>query len=460
MPKLPKPALRGSAYDEYICIRNFMSAEGGMGLSGVKAQIYALIYSHSPADTLADDTGCYFGSIDYTAARIGAGRSTTIESLKWLLKNGLILEKGEHVQGDSSTTKKYVANRERAIAAQQQFKDYWDTRNDDLPRPISVPENQTVSEFSVPRPETAPEELPVENSDFPRPETVPDHSGSRPETVPENQPVSEFSASRPETAPEGFPVKDGGSSRPETVPENSAPRPETAPDHVQKPYPIKRGYMPLRSSSSSCPNSSSLPTSPKPNAKGMGGGDVHREIGQDLEPELLASLNSLMLRSLNQRAPFAEVLPAYRDALAKGYTPEQIDRGYTAYVARYREQHPGDPSYAIRLSNYLLRGDGLSIDEPKPERSAQAIRAERRALMQRLSNAGNPDFRAYYDAIPTDEEVARGGATKSEQQVARARLNDFLDYRQGKPGTAHESRIKLMLKGELGNKHAEDPREA
>lgn len=187
---------------------------------------------------------------------------------------------------------------------------------------------------------------------------------------------------------------------------------------------------------------------------------MHREIGQDLEPELLASLNSLMLRSLNQRAPFAEVLPAYRDALAKGYTPEQIDRGYTAYVARYRERHPGDPSYAIRLSNYLLRGDGLSIDEPKPERSAQAIRAERRALMQRLSNAGNPDFRAYYDAIPTDEEVARGGATKSEQQVARARLNDFLDYRQGKPGTAHESRIKLMLKGELGNKHAEDPREA
>lgn len=419
--KQPKPVLRGSSHGEYISIRNFMCAEGGMGLSGVRAMVYALIYSHSPADALENSTGCYYGSIEYTAARIGAGRSTTIDALKWLVKEGLIVEKGEHRQGDSSTTKRYVADQERALAAQRRFQEYWDARN---PRDAETPSG----------PETVPGRPPAENGVFSRPETGPGHSAPRPETVPEN------------------PQESGsGSPRPETGRGEQSARPETEPGHVQKSDPIKRGYIPLGLSSTHNPSPSPTPSEPEaaPKAAGKGramdGAEVAREIGSDLEPEYLSAVKGLMKRSINQRAKIAEVIPAYREALENGYTPEQIDRGYTAYVARYRKKHPGDPSFAMRLSNYLVRGDGLPTDEPKPEQGPKAKAAAKRALMQKLSDAQDPMFMSLYDAVPTDEEVALGFATEGEQTIAKARLNDYLAYHQGKKGTAYERRIRSLL---------------
>ena len=415
MSRAPRPALRGSSYDEYICIRNFMSAEGGMGLSGVKAQVYALIYSHSPADTLANDTGCYYGSIAYTAARIGAGRSTTIDALKWLLKNGLLVEQGEHVQGDSSTTKKYVVDRERAIAAQQRFKDYWDLRESQY--------RQTEPS----RPETVPERPYGENGGSSRPETVPGDVGARPKTVPENQPDSLLSCPRPET-----------------VPESGSPRPVFEPDHVQKPYPIVQVDSPSRSLEQSTYNSSIPPTSRKPSVGGMDGGSVDKEIKADLEPELLAALKALMLRSINQRAPLAEILPAYRDALAAGYAPEQIDRGYTAYIKRYRRKNPDTADYAMRLSNYLVRGDGLRYDEPNPENSPEAASLAR-LKRRRKAMLHDETLRELCMAIPTDDDVKNGTATREEQAAAQMRFDDYFDYTEGKTGTEYERKVKSFL---------------
>ncbi|MEG0724370.1 MAG: hypothetical protein RR419_09170, partial [Akkermansia sp.] len=105
---------------EFIAIRSFMSAEGGMGLSGIKAQVFALIYQYS-----IDGGGMYYGSLEYTAARVGSSKRVISRTIKDLLDAELILQVGKHCQGDTSNTKRYVANPIKIDAAKENFAQYW-----------------------------------------------------------------------------------------------------------------------------------------------------------------------------------------------------------------------------------------------------------------------------------------------------------------------------------------------
>ena len=87
---------------------------------------------------------------------------------------------------------------------------------------------------------------------------------------------------------------------------------------------------------------------------------------EQLDSEARAACRALMARSLNSRACPDDVAEAYAKALEKGYTPEQIARGYDLYAARYRRDNPDTARFAMRLDNYLTRGDGLAFDVPKP----------------------------------------------------------------------------------------------
>lgn len=415
------PVILTSA-EEFIALRNFMVAEGGLGLAGVKAQVYALIYQHSPADALQNDSGCYYGSIDYTTARTGASRRSVISALKELLAEGLIEEKGAHVQGDSTTTKKYIVNRERAEKARLEFAAYWAKKG---------AENASGAE-------TAPEEKSEQNRAFSGAGIAPGRTGAGAETAPEIPPFT--------------PCEHPGA---ETAPGKAASGAETSPAQVQKLHPnrhMERQGLDLERQGLdlSCRNSPS-PSIPHQPETGEGDGRACQAEAEDpanrgaLDPQTAEAVRSLMRRSLNQRAPFDEVAPAYLDALASGYTPEQIERGYAAYIRRYRKKNPATSEYAIRLTNYLTRGDGLRFDEPIPQAEADKCKRRKRQRTA-LELRSDPTLLALFEAIPTEEDVASGQATQADREAAFARYDDYFDYTEGKPNTRWERELREMLK--------------
>ncbi|MEG0504146.1 MAG: hypothetical protein RR547_05830 [Raoultibacter sp.] len=371
-----------------------MIAEGGLGLSGVKAQIYALIYSHSPADTLENDTGCYYGSIDYTAARTGASRRAVIDALKALLNDGLIIEKGSHTQGDNSTTKKYIVVREKAQAARDQFMQYWGLQNFE----------------SAPLEETAPEVINEHTSGV---VSAPDYSCAGADNSPEN---CIKTTSREETSPGVV------STGVKTSPENEYFGEDTLLNQVQKLHPIKKGLSPLDSN----PNH----TQPKHKTEGMGRDEANQEIQADLDPECMDAIKTLMRRSINRRVPLSEVLVSYKQALEAGYTPELIAQGYEKYIVRYRKAHPDTTEYAIRLSNYLTRGDGLAYDmSPKPKATRIPIDETRRS--QEAQQEYLEQFDEYWAAkaaIPIlakqKFDAVKNGASQTDISVISAAFNE------------------------------------
>ena len=112
---MPRPTvLSPNSADEYIAIRNFMVAEGGLGLGNAASRVYALIYQFS-----IDNAGCFYGSLNYLAARTGIGRRSAVRALKELVDDGLVKEVGYYRRGDNQNTKKYVADVEKADAARR-----------------------------------------------------------------------------------------------------------------------------------------------------------------------------------------------------------------------------------------------------------------------------------------------------------------------------------------------------
>lgn len=124
-----------------------------------------------------------------------------------------------------------------------------------------------------------------------------------------------------------------------------------------------------------------------------------------LDGEARTALIALMTRSLNQRATSEETAAAYAKALAKGYTPDQIAAAYERYVRRYRMDNPDTARFAMRLDNYLTRGDGLRFDAPKPANRRKAgthrvgseIEQSREELTERLRRAF-PEYDEMYSS--------------------------------------------------------------
>lgn len=117
-----------------------------------------------------------------------------------------------------------------------------------------------------------------------------------------------------------------------------------------------------------------------------------QEKFEQLDGEARLACIALMRKSLNQRASSEEVAEAYAQAMEKGYTAEQIEKAYERYIARYRRDNPDTARYAMRLDNYLIRGDGLRFDMPKPAnrkkkpvlKSGSAIEQSRQAFTEDL----------------------------------------------------------------------------
>lgn len=417
--------------EEFIALRNFMIAEGGLGLSGVKALVYALVYQHSPADALQNDSGCYFGSIDYTAARTGASRRSVINAFHELLVEGLIMETGNYVQGNNLTTKKYIVNRRRAERARTDFANYWlhaDTQVDSGEE--TSPDNAFESSGAISAPEG-----PCDGSGA---NSAPDGQFDSPSS-------GAMEASRAETAPEG-PCDDSDAvSAPEDTGSGAIP----ARDQVQKLHPNRHSER--QGLDLSTNNSPSPSNPPKPEravrADGSEEQKTSAEVGASasvagLDDEAAEAVKALMRRSLNQNASFSEVARAYLEALSDGYTPEQIGQGYEAYVRRYRKENPGTTAYAMRLSNYLRRGDGLRFDEPVSQREKDA-KARRKRRQEALLY--DRELRRFYEAIPTQDDVNCGRATQAEREAAIAAYEDYFDFSEGKAGTAYERRLIEVL---------------
>lgn len=110
--------LRQSSADEFLVIRNFMIAEGGLGLTGTQAYVYALIYQFS-----VDGKGAFFGSLAYLSSRCGISRRAAIMALQALKQRGLIAEYG--VRSNGSRTKHYYAVPEKAEEAKEAYAAYW-----------------------------------------------------------------------------------------------------------------------------------------------------------------------------------------------------------------------------------------------------------------------------------------------------------------------------------------------
>ena len=110
--------LRQSSADEFLVIRNFMIAEGGLGLTGTQAYVYALIYQFS-----VDGKGAFFGSLAYLSSRCGISRRAAIMALQALKQRGLIAEYG--VRSNGSKTKHYYAVPKKAEEAKEAYAAYW-----------------------------------------------------------------------------------------------------------------------------------------------------------------------------------------------------------------------------------------------------------------------------------------------------------------------------------------------
>ena len=112
--------LNPNSSDDFIAIRNWMIAKGGLELNLTDAAVYALIYSLS-----IDEQAVFYGSLKYLISRTGLTKMSLIRILKRLQERQLILEVGHYVRGNNRTTKCYQANIEKADEAKESFNEYW-----------------------------------------------------------------------------------------------------------------------------------------------------------------------------------------------------------------------------------------------------------------------------------------------------------------------------------------------
>lgn len=106
---------------DYFGILNFMSAEGGIGLSGANLMVFALVYSYSHDHDASD----YFGSANYAATRLGISRASVQAAFKALLEQGLICVKGERKSPKGKPMKVYSVSEDAVDRAIAEFEVYW-----------------------------------------------------------------------------------------------------------------------------------------------------------------------------------------------------------------------------------------------------------------------------------------------------------------------------------------------
>ena len=94
----------------FLVIYRFMWSE--MGLSGVTLHVYARIYGFC-----RDGCGLFFESRNSSALFLGTTARTVSRSITELLSCGLIVERGERINPNGSTTRCYSINREAAARA-------------------------------------------------------------------------------------------------------------------------------------------------------------------------------------------------------------------------------------------------------------------------------------------------------------------------------------------------------
>lgn len=107
--------------DDDFRIKNFMVCPEGLGLSGCRLLVYALIYSFS----YDPDAAGFYGSIDYISARTGASRASVKDALRWLAEEGLVKVSGTRRSRRGKAANVYVVSDEAAEKARNSFRRAW-----------------------------------------------------------------------------------------------------------------------------------------------------------------------------------------------------------------------------------------------------------------------------------------------------------------------------------------------
>ena len=107
--------------DSFITVPTYAIAEGGLGLSGAELLCYGLVYSFRSER----EAGEYYGSLDYTCARLGLSRSTAQRALKSLCNQGLVSIVGKRPSTRGQSRSVYSIDQDSADAAREAFDAYW-----------------------------------------------------------------------------------------------------------------------------------------------------------------------------------------------------------------------------------------------------------------------------------------------------------------------------------------------
>lgn len=178
---------------------------------------------------------------------------------------------------------------------------------------------------------------------------------------------------------------------------------------------------------------------------------------EQLDGEARTACIALMVKSLNQRATSDEVVAAYQAALNKGYTPDQISQAYDRYIARYRRDNPETTRFAMRLDNYLTRGDGLRFDMPKPARRKETRPPAAGSTIEQAREARISALREKYPEY--NEMVSKRTALYARHGKAML-LKDEESVRAYTEQIAEISKAIEKFEATHGEPHENEPKEA
>lgn len=356
-----------------------MVAEGGLGLGNAASRVYALIYQFS-----IDNAGCFYGSLNYLAARTGIGRRSAVRALKELVDDGLVKEVGYYRRGDNQNTKKYVADVEKADAARRAFADYWIEQERESGNPIAS------GPCELPDGEPRLEGFSTNDDD---PEHV-ENPSSGAILAPEENPADvENPASSAILAP--------GSAI-------------LAPDQV--PF-----WHPNNQSEDSCLEDSFLePTNQQGGrASAQEPPETRQDAGRSVGSEEDEAFDRIVESTVNRNL-IAKSRPAFDALVAKGASPSEIERAWAARQAQANgfeaRHHPQlkrwleDPSPAGALRSIeASRAGGRTRRAKKPVSRAwrmQMLASKDREFARMLERAHKADYDAKNSGLPPEERDA------------------------------------------------------
>lgn len=371
---MPRPTvLSPNSADEYIAIRNFMVAEGGLGLGNAASRVYALIYQFS-----IDNAGCFYGSLNYLAARTGIGRRSAVRALKELVDDGLVKEVGYYRRGDNQNTKKYVADVEKADAARRAFADYWIEQERESGDPIAP------GACELPDGEPGLEGFSTNDDD---PEHVENPSSGAILAPEESRTDVENPASSAILAPGGAIL---------------------ALDQVPFWHPNNQSEDSLLE-----------PTNQQGTRVGAGTPEARQDAGRSAGSEEDEAFDRIVEAAVNRNL-IAKSRPAFDALVAKGVKPSEIERAWAARQAQAAgfeaRHHPQlkrwleDPSPAGALRSIeASRAGGRTRKAKKPVSRAwrmQMLAAKDREFARMLERAHKADYDAKNSGFPPEERDA------------------------------------------------------